>query len=216
MKVPARATLVSLFLALLLCNFASGGESPLPQASLGNQPLRSGISERPASGTAAAVPSTPSMDYVRVVGALGLVIALIVLLKWMGRMFFPSVAGRGSSRAVEVLSRSPLTPKQQVMLIRVGSKLIVVGDSGTQMNTLCEISDADEVASLIGQLRDEKSSAASAFRPLFGRFRKGFDSPGDDQQAESLVEEQPLSIDTAESELHGLRERVRQLAEQFK
>jgi flagellar biogenesis protein FliO len=155
------------------------------------------------------------MDYVRVVGALGLVIALIVLLKWVGRILFPSVAGRGSSRVVEVLSRSSLTPKQQVMLIRVGSRLIVVGDSGTQMNTLCEIADADEVASLIGQLRDEKSAAVSAFNPLFGRFRKRFETPPEEEPA-PLADEEPLSIDSAESELHGLRERVRQLAEQFK
>ena len=161
------------------------------------------------------------MDYPRVMAALGIVIGLIFALRWCGRLFFPASTGRGASRAVEVLTRAPLSAKQQVMLIRVGRRLIVVGDSGAQMNALCEIRDADEVAALVGQLRDEKSSCASkAFAGFFKRSRRGFESL-DEPAAEPAPplqepEQDEPAVTTAREELCGLRERVRLLAEQFK
>jgi len=162
------------------------------------------------------------LDYPRVLAALGIVIGLIFVLRWCGRFFFPATVGRGRSRAVEVISRSPLSPKQQVMLLRVGRRLIVVGDSGQQMNPLCQITDPDEVAELVGQLRDEKTSTPSrAFGAMFGRSRQEFE-PAEEPPASAASalreadtdDEAPVA--TAREELTGLRERVRMLAEQFK
>jgi len=147
------------------------------------------------------------------------VIVLIFVLRGMGRFFFPSATSRGQSRVVEVLSRSPLAPKQQVMLLRVGRRVIVVGDSGTQMNTLCEISDPDEVAGLVGQLREEKTAAAAAFSSLFGRFNRRFGSDEErieaDAASELRDEPEEALASSPQGELDGLRERVRMLAEQF-
>jgi flagellar biogenesis protein FliO len=158
------------------------------------------------------------MEYARVLGALGVVIALIFLFRWAARFFFPSVAGRSPTRIVEVLARSVLTPRQQVMLIRVGRRLIVVGDSGSHLSTLCEIADPDEVASLMGHVREEKISAASGFGSLFGRFTRRFESC-DEEESSDLIDAQETrdpADATARSELEGLRDRVRRLADQFK
>jgi len=195
-------------------------DSPLPHTALGDQPLRIGSAAvRNQSASVPGVPKAPSMDYQRVVFALIAVIVLIFVLRGMGRFFFPSATSRGQSRVVEVLSRSPLAPKQQVMLLRVGRRVIVVGDSGTQMNTLCEISDPDEVAGLVGQLREEKTAAAAAFSSLFGRFNRRFG--GDEERIEldaaSELRDEPeeTAASSPQGELDGLRERVRMLAEQF-
>src|SRR4029077_6101766 len=92
--------------------------------------------------------------------------------------------------AVQVLSRSPLTPRQQVVLLKVGRRVLVVADNGSQMNSLCQITDPDEVAGLVGQLRSEKGSGAGqgagagAFGGLFGRSRKSFAAGSDDDEPE--------------------------------
>jgi flagellar biogenesis protein FliO len=214
--LKTRATIV--VLAILSVAAFARADAPIPHTALGDEPIRSTIAAPAASGAAAATPVAPSMEYARVLGALGLVIALIFLLRWGARFLFPSVAGRSPSRIVEVLARSVLTPKQQVMLIRVGRRLIVVGDSGSQLSTLCEIADPDEVASLVGQLREEKIFAASGFGSLVGRFTRRFES-SDREESTSLIDA-PETADRdeadARTEIDGLRDRVRRLAEQFK
>jgi flagellar biogenesis protein FliO len=209
-----------LFILLTVSTFALADLKvpAVPNTPLGDEPIRSSTPSPSTSGAAVNIPVAPSMDYGRVLGALGVVIVLIFLLRWAARYVFPSVAGRSPSRLVEVLARSMLTPKQHVVLIRVGRRLIVVGDSGTQMTTLCEIADPDEVASLVGQLRDEKITAASGFGSLFGRFSRRFDASEEPDNPPLREAEEPAT-DTeasARSELDGLRDRVRQLAEQFK
>jgi flagellar biogenesis protein FliO len=195
--------------------------SSFPRSALGDEGVRS--QPEPAIGPGAPAPSVQpgGMDYPRVLGALAIVIGLIFVLRWIGRSIFPAVSGKGASRAIEVLSRSPLSPKQQVVLLRVGRRLVVVGDTGGQMNALCEISDPDEVAALVGQIRDEKSTAmmGGAFGTMFRRSRKGFeDADVSTEPATSDLQddEEIAPVTSARQELSGLRERVRLLSEQFK
>ena len=189
-------------------------------SALGKEPLRSFAREGARAADPAAGAQPPALDYSRVLGALAIVIALIFLLRWFGRIFFPAVRGRGASRAVEVLARSPVSAKQQVMLLRLGRRVLVVGDSGSQMNALCEIVDPDEVATLVGQLQEERSTTASkAFGAAFGRFRRGFESSAEAPAAAAPPLDEPeddAPIISARQELSGLRDRVRLLAEQFK
>lgn len=194
----------------------------LPHTTLGEEPIRA-TDVAPAGGPAlpAAGGQAPAMDYPRVLAALGMVIALILGLRWGSRFIFPASVGRGGSRAIEVVSRSALSPKQQVFLLRVGRRLVVVGDSGSQMHPLCEITDPDEVAELIGQMRGERSSPGSrAFGAMFGRSRQRFepaeDPPVDPAQELRDAEPDDVPVASAREELNGLRERVRLLAEQFK
>lgn len=129
----------------------------------------------PTTKPAARV-STTGFEPTRVVVALAVVIGLIALLRWVGRRVF-GVAGPGrSTRAVQVLSRSPLSPKQNLVLIRVGRRLLVVADGGGAMNTLSEITDPDEVAALLGQLQDDHNDrAVKSFGNLFGKKRGDFE-----------------------------------------
>jgi flagellar biogenesis protein FliO len=159
------------------------------------------------------------MDYSRVLGALAAVLGLIFLLRWCSRFLFTTAVGRRASRAVEVLARAPVSPKQQIMLIRVGRRVIVVGDSGAQMNSLCEVSDPDEVAALVGQLQDERlAPAARAFGAMFGRSRRPFESSDESATDATLIDEpdETQTVASARDEISGLRDRVRLLAQQFK
>src|SRR5687767_12035066 len=186
----------------------------------------------PSTGSSSSSSSSSSsFELRRVALSLGAVVGLIFLLYWLAKRLFPTVAAARSSQAVRVLSRSVLSPKQQVLLLQVGRRVIVVGDTGAQMNPLAEITDPDEVASLVGQVEAEKRpSVTAAFGGLFGRARDSFDadpepSPqlpatdvSDEGEAEGIVErraaqdDQPpvqLGLDEARGELRGLMDKVK-------
>jgi flagellar biogenesis protein FliO len=203
---------------------------------------------RPASTSTDSSPATPSsaptLEVPKVVGALAIVLVLIFALRAVMRRAFPAGGLGGSSRAVQVLSRTVLSPKQQLMLVRVGRRLIVVADSAGQMSPLSEITDPDEVAALVGQVKDEKlSAAAPAFGGLLGRVRRGMEAAGaagesesdgggdrDDEAMPRIADADRLSEthdrgesdgetdadDPARQEINGLLAKVRLISHQFK
>src|SRR3954451_21846369 len=67
-------------------------DTSLAHTALGDQPLRSGgiESTKLPAGNTPVTARPPSMDYQRVGFALAVVIALIFILRGMGRAFFPS------------------------------------------------------------------------------------------------------------------------------
>jgi hypothetical protein len=62
--------------------------------------------------------------------------------------------------------------------------VLVAADNGSQLSPLSEITDPDEVATLIGQLQSEKGSgafrmsSAKAFNSMFGRVKKSYGTGG--------------------------------------
>jgi flagellar biogenesis protein FliO len=189
-----------------------------------------------AAGGAAEAPAKPSTarEATRVGAALAAVLGLIFFLRWAARRLYKvPVTGRPSG-AVQVLSRTVLSPKQQLVLLQVGKRVLVVADGGAQMSALCQITEPDEVASLVGQLRSEKESAATkAFGSVFGRMRKRFEAePSEAEPQETSIEppgkrgsrlditdtEEPNveAIDDTRQELNGLLEKVRLVSGQFR
>ena len=81
------------------------------------------------------------------IGALALVLGLIGALVWALRRWVPATRG-GESRMIRVVGRVPLSPKHSAALLSVGRRFVLVGMSAERVNTLCEISDAEEVAEL--------------------------------------------------------------------
>ncbi|MDB5333764.1 MAG: hypothetical protein JWP03_4915 [Phycisphaerales bacterium] len=187
----------------------------------------------PAAGGSGLKPT--GMELSRVIGALAAVIGLILALKWGGKKLLRTPGAGRTSRAVQVLARSAVSPRQQILLLRVGRRVIVVGDSGSQMNALSEITDADEVAALVGQIQDDKPDlAARAFGAMFRRARSGMES-NDEAEAEhpqdgtgASVSEAPsaepadaeeaeaAAISDTREELNGLMKKVRLMSRQLR
>lgn len=156
--------------------------------------------------------TSPAWDLGKMPLALAAVLLLIFGLRFLGKKLVPGAAGAVSSRAVQVLLRSPVSPRQQLILVRIGRRLVLVGSSGGEMNPLCQIDDPDEVAEVLGQIREDKtSSTAKNFVAMFGKAEKSYDVP--EPPAEKFVE----SSDGRASgeDLTGLTERVRRITEQF-
>jgi len=70
---------------------------------------------------------------------------------------------------VKVLSRNTIAPRQQVVLVQVGQRVIVAADSGGQLSTLAQISDPEEVAQLLSQIDESKSESGNIFASLLTR-----------------------------------------------
>jgi len=111
-------------------------------------------------------------------GALGLVIGLVLAARWV----VVKVGGRpvaASNSAVELLSRTAVAPKSHVLLLRVGRRVLVVGDAGGELRPLGEIDDADEVADLLGAVTATRSgSATQSFSGFLDRFNRDHDASG--------------------------------------
>ena len=194
---------------LELVSIAPPTSGPYEQESI----RRSGRASAPTTqGRGAAVTKSSAWELGKMPLALGAVLLLILGMRTLGKKMTVGAAGGGASKAVQVLHRSAVSPRQQLILVRVGRRLVLVGSSGAEMNPLCQIDDPDEIAEVLGQLRaDKSSSTGKSFVALFGKAGKEYDappSPGDSTEAASP------SRGTGE-DLTGLTERVRRITEQF-
>ena len=220
------------------------GQTAIRDASA--RPTTAAASADDAGNTTNIQAAPAGFDISRVVGALAIVLGLIFALRWVLRRSINPAGMPGATNVVQVLTRSPLSPRQQLLLVRVGRRLIVVADCNGQLNALSELTDPDEVAALVGQLRDEKLSAAPhSFGNLLGRLRRGADERtadgdggaedesfprvphdmpeparerrgGRDVVAADSEDEAGPSVASAQNEIQGLMERVRLISNQFR
>lgn len=115
-----------------------------------------------------------------------------------------------------------------MVLLQVGRRVLVLGDSISQMNCLCQITDADEVAKLLGQIqRDRTSIATSPFTSWFAKATDAF-TAADAEESAADGEPDSANLDVPElaagdeekqpahAGLDGLTARVRGLAAQFR
>lgn len=105
----------------------------------------------------------PSSSTLTTTGA-GIAIAFGLLLSfvWLLRSLAPKSARPLPREVVEVLGRAPLGAKQTTQLVRVGSKLVLVAITPEGAETLTEITDPDEVASLTAACDAKRGSGSTA------------------------------------------------------
>jgi flagellar biogenesis protein FliO len=194
--------------------------SPSPEAST---LIRRGSAAAAATQPASS-PSTQIMDIPRVLAAMGIVIGLILALRYLAKRFIPGAQASRNISAVTLLGRSVLTPKHQVLLLQVGRRILVAADNGTQLTSLSEIDDPEEVALLMGQLDASRAdSIGSSFGSLVGKAREHFTSgaPSDSPDATEAqltpdVPPQTVEVEGARGELSSLMNKVRLLSQQFR
>jgi len=95
--------------------------------------------------------------------ALGATLLVIVLARSAVKRFGPSVAsGKRPQGVVEVLARYPVARGQQVVLLKVGRRVIVAHQGAQGMQTLSEFAGEAEVADLLARC-EAGARAASPF-----------------------------------------------------
>jgi flagellar biogenesis protein FliO len=93
----------------------------------------------------------------------------ILAVGWIARQYIKgggALPGR-SSGSLELLSRQTLGPQQQLALIRLGSKILLVGATPSGMSTLTTIEDPAEVARLMAELRPAATQTRPTWKDLF-------------------------------------------------
>jgi len=118
---------------------------------------------------------------VRTVGALSVVIALIFISRRV-LMKLSSAAGglpgqfgaggRAPSGLVEIIGRYPVARGHTLVLLRLDRRLLLLGHSGEGFTTLSELTDPDEVASILIKARDEEGESMAA---RFGALLRGME-----------------------------------------
>jgi flagellar biogenesis protein FliO len=173
---------------------------------------------RPHAQTPDATTSNAA-DLLRIVFALGIVIGLILLLR-AGLRRMSSLPGAGRNKLVTVLSRSMISPRQQILVLQVGKRLLVVGDSGGSMSHLCELTDPDEIALLIGQSRQSADALSEvkklSFGSIFRRANEPFDAQEEDAgERNEESADHPPQVPSVE-EVGGLLDKIKLLQQQYK
>lgn len=140
--------------------------------------------------------------------ALGVVVGVVLLTRWaMGRLS-GRVSVSGGRSPVEVISRTAVAPRNHVILLKVGQRIVVANDSPTGMRTLTEIIDPEEVALLLAETAAGASPGVQGgFRQLMGKLNGDYDAA--DRAANEGGDESEHFVDRARDRLSALRSRVR-------
>ncbi len=107
---------------------------------------------------------------------VGLMLVLVMAFRWVsarngGLIASLGPSGRAPSGVLEILARYPIARTQRLVLLRVGQRVILCCQTNGAkaaagaMTTLTELSDPEEVASILRMIRDQDgSSNRTAFK----------------------------------------------------
>lgn len=100
--------------------------------------------------------------------SLLIVIGLFLGLAWFYRKTTnTSLSGALPKQVVQVLGRTPIATRQQLVLVRFGSKLVLVSLVQGEARTISEITDPLEVDQLAGLCEgSQPGSISSSFRSI--------------------------------------------------
>jgi flagellar protein FliO/FliZ len=201
MRVLLRGWFILTAILFAMPALALAQTAPTSQSAAAANPIH----RSSASGTSGSSTSTETSGW-HVAFSLAAVLTLIVILYFISRRILPGGAFAGSSstsRAVQILARTPLGPKHRILLVQVGRRILVIAESpGQPLSTLCQITDPDEAAALIGQLGGDQRGAMTAFLEKAS-------NPTPQQSPDSS------ELATTRQELDGLLQQVRTMAQQI-
>ncbi len=113
-------------------------------------------------------------EFLRIVVAMVVVIGLLVLLRLILQKTTSGLGGAGRpSGVLEILARYPVARGQQLMLLKLGRRIILTHQTSTGMATISEVSDSDEVASLLTRIETgTREKTGSKFSSLLSGFEE--------------------------------------------
>lgn len=132
---------------------ASAGDKPLPLT-----PPRRTVGEAPTRTHSNS--STRALS--TVISSVAVVLGLFALLVWCSRRTRPRSRSALPGEVVETLGRAPLNGRQEMQLVRVGNKLLLLSVTATAAETLTEITEPDEIERLAALCRQYSGDGISA------------------------------------------------------
>lgn len=115
---------------------------------------------------------------IRAVGALALVIVLLLAMRIALRRFGGPLTGGRPSGVLQVLSRFPVGRGQNLVLLQMARRIILVHQTKAGMTPLSEVSDPDEVAQLLARIEAGSSEKQRGrFQSILGKLTSDGPSP---------------------------------------
>ena len=157
---------------------AVSGPGTSPSAASGPEPQRSPILKRPSAPPERGAPLRRPWYRSGLAGLAG-VLGLVFLVSYVLRRYVPAVRALGGG-ALNVVQRTPLSPKQSIALVRVGRRMVLIGITPDQISSLAIIDDPEECAHLqaragkdTGRVGADFETALSREADKFGRSATG-------------------------------------------
>lgn len=116
----------------------------------------------PNSAPASTNSSKVGNSLTTVVGGLAVCLGLFFLLVWVTKRNSTTATAVLPVEVVEALGRAPLSGRQQLQLLRVGRKLVLLNVTPTSAETITEITDPAEVDRLLGYCQQRKANSVTA------------------------------------------------------
>lgn len=147
--------------------------------------------------------STGSYSVGRTIFALAAVIGAILLVRWIVKALAARTGGiasqlgpggRAPSGVLSVLARYPVARGQSLVLLQMDQRVLLLGQSADGFRALAQISDPEEVASLIIKTRDEESASLAA---RFTSMLHGFERDPDLAERAGLPARTPTTVASA-------------------
>ena len=105
--------------------------------------------------------------FVSVASSLLIVLGLVLGAAWCYRRAVPGAVTGMPKQVLQVLGRMPLAPRQQLVLIRFGHKLVLVSNLHGEVRTISEITDPLEVDRVAGICESSQAGSISdSFRSV--------------------------------------------------
>ena len=193
----------------------------IPQSSTTVEPLKSlAIDSKPIlqpsdldNQSQVSPKSTNSEDQsylLNTITALGIVIAIIFLLKKIISKMSGTVSTKTNNSLVELLSRTSVAPRNHVLVLRVGQRVLIVSDSSQGLRTLSEITNPEEIAHILANVSAGKPNSVSrSFNQLFKRYDGDYDQS---QWTEEGADQSEHAVDRARDSVSSLLSRVKSMS----
>jgi flagellar biogenesis protein FliO len=139
--------------------------------------------------------------------ALAAVLALIFGAAKLLRKCLPS-GQTTAAHGVRLLGRTALGAKHAALLLHVGQRVVLVGQTGDRLNTLAEFSDPVEVALLLGKTVNPPEPPGESFANRLTNQFDAYDEASETPQDPAATNE---SLDRASGQLTNLVNRLRAL-----
>lgn len=110
--------------------------------------------------------------------SLAVVISFFLLVVWLIKKSQPHSFVKLPGDVVQIMGRTPMAPRQQMYVVRFGSKLLLISHQPGQTQTLGEITDSDEVHRLAGLCEaNQPGSITNSFRDVLKQVALGKTEP---------------------------------------
>lgn len=130
------------------------------------------------------------------------VLGLIALAAIVFRRYLPARGLTGHAGGLlEVVARTPVSPKQSVVVVRVARRFLLLGVSPDRLTTLCILDDAQSTSEMMTEMVSQRpDSSTNAFASSFVEEVSEFEMNGENEPAKM-----------ANGHVRGLLEKVRKL-----